>query len=421
MKLAPVLEKNPIFRQFLSASTISLLGSNIFDISMPLYVFGRTHSPLALSAVTVALQLPYFLMAPITGYAVDFYDNRKLMLLSDLAQMALLTVLLIFESSSSTALWPILLTAFLVKSFAILFETVATFHLVPNLVRGRDLSEANTWLLSSQRLIQIVGPLLGGLLFGVIGFRASIVANILSFTATLYFVYRMRDLSKVLHAHRSGAHPHPPLKQIWASFTSSFRHVWMTPLFRGLIFTMFFWNLSSLTPNTATITYFFSGELGYSPLDYGAVISIFAFFSMCGFFISPQVYRKLGFKGAFYASAFWQAVLGTIAVCFFKSPMLFILFFSLSRMGGSVMSMGTFLIRQTEVPKGQSGSINSTLRMHFMSATSISGAVQGSLLHQFGVFTSLLFGAVCLWAVTWWGRMTSEAYKESARETDLAA
>lgn len=405
-----VLDNNPIYRKFLMASTISLLGNNIFDISMPLYVWERTHSAFALSLVTIALQLPYFIMAPITGYAVDHYDNRKLMLLSDIGGVVLLSLLLILDLTTTPRLAPILIAVFAAKTLAILFETVATFHLIPSLVKRQDLSEANTWFLSSQRLIQIVGPLTGGLLVGFIGFQASIFVNILSFAATLFFVYRMRDLSRLLHAGRPTRTTSLSFLSVKHSFAESVRYVWKSPLFRALIFTMFFWNLSSLTPTTASITYYFRAERGYSPVDYGAVISIFGLFSICGFVISSSLYHRLTFRKAFYGSVLWQAAFATIAVCFVNYPMLFIFFFSLSRLGSSIVAMGTFLIRQTEVPRSQSGSINSTLRMHFMSSGPVSGGAQGFLMERFGVLSSFIFGAACLWATAFWGRRIADAH-----------
>lgn len=428
MNLSPrLLKNNPVFRNFLAASTISLLGNNIFDISMPLYVMERTHSPWALAMVSIALQLPYFVMAPLTGYLVDYHDNRKLMLLADIGQVALLSCLVLFDFTSSDLLWPIILAIFAAKTLAILFETVTTFHLIPSLVKVGDLSDANTWFLSSQRLIQIVGPMLGGLLVGLAGFRASVFVNILSFSATLFFVYKMRELSHIIHhgkVRATGARL--PIAQVRSSFTDSVKTVWKSPLFRGLVFTMFFWNLSSLTPNTASITYYFLGVKNYSAVDYGAVLSIFGFFSIVGFFLSAGLYRKYGFRNAFYVSAVWQAAFSLIAVCFASFPMLFILFFSVSRMGSAVMSMGTFLIRQTEVPREKSGSINSTLRMHFMSAGPLSAGLQGKLMESFGVVSSFAMGALCLIATAWWGKKTAEAYpKKPVRpipaDTDLAA
>src|SRR4051794_22471095 len=92
--------RNPVFRNFLAASTISLLGTSIFEIAMPLYVLNRTHSVLYLSLVTLCLHLPYLLMAPFTGYLVDHFDKRRIMIQSDLGQVLCLAFLVIYELSS---------------------------------------------------------------------------------------------------------------------------------------------------------------------------------------------------------------------------------------------------------------------------------------------------------------------------------
>src|SRR4051812_6572450 len=89
--------KNSVFRNFLLASTVSLLGSNVFDFAIPLYVIQRTHSVVDLSLATIALNLPFFLMAPITGYTVDNFNKRRIMLMSDMGQVCLLSFLVAYD------------------------------------------------------------------------------------------------------------------------------------------------------------------------------------------------------------------------------------------------------------------------------------------------------------------------------------
>ena len=138
-ELGSLLSRNAVFRNFLAASTISLVGSNIFDIAMPLYMIQRTHSATALALVTVGLTLPYFLMAPLTGYSADHLDNRLVMLVSDLGQVVCMLFLLVYVLSGCEATWPIFIAIFAAKSMMILFETVSTFQLIPALVPSEDL------------------------------------------------------------------------------------------------------------------------------------------------------------------------------------------------------------------------------------------------------------------------------------------
>ena len=389
---------------------------------MPLWVWDKTHSPIALSLVSIALQLPYFVMAPITGYVVDNYDNRKLMIATDLAQMALLCLLLLSDVTSTSALWPILIAIFACKTLAIMFETVSTFHLVPTLVKGEDLSEANSWFFSTLRLMEIMGPLIGGLLVTAFGFRASIFINILSFTATLFFVFRMKQLSVLLRKEQqhSGSR-RPSFYKVASNFGKSVGFVWKSPVFRSLVIMMFFWNLTSLTPTSTTVTYFFNGAHHFTPADYGAVMSIFGLFSIVGFVASSSISRQMSFSKVLFLGVVWEASFGTMAVIFSSFPLLFILFLSIARAGSAVMAMGTFLVRQTDVPRHQSGSVNSALRMLFMSSAPISSGVQGHLIHSFGYLSSLIFGTIALWLTAYFGRKTAAAYSEAPAPEKQAA
>ena len=61
------------------------------------------------------------------------------------------------------------------------------------------------------------------------------------------------------------------------------------------------------------------------------------------------------------------------------------LVFGLSRVGSSVLSMGSFLIRQTEVPREKLGAVNASIRMHFMAGAPLSALFQGFIIKHFRV------------------------------------
>lgn len=171
--------RNPRFRQFLMASTVSLVGSNVFDIAMPLYVLQRSGSVIDLGFVSMALYLPHFLMAPITGYLSDHSKKRNSLLLADWGQVFFLLILSAYIASDAEPLWPILFSVFAVKSLMLTFENISQFQLIPALSGSSDLTTGNTWFLSLHRVIQIIGPLMGGLLMHFIGVQSCVWVNIL--------------------------------------------------------------------------------------------------------------------------------------------------------------------------------------------------------------------------------------------------
>jgi hypothetical protein len=84
---------------------------------------------------------------------------------------------------------------------------------------------------------------------------------------------------------------------------------------------------------------------------------------------------------------------------------------SISKMGSSFLSMGTFYLRQTHIPKNRMGGVNSCLRMLFMSATPISCFIQPVLVETFGSLTSFVFGVLCLWATGYFSLKVAKSYQ----------
>ena len=412
MRQKRFLGRNPLFRRFIAAGTVSFLGSNIFDIAMPIYVWNRTQSAIAMSLVTVAMHLPYLLASPITGYIADTYDKRRVMLVSDLGQVVTLTFLLIYLLSGTEALWPILTAVFLVKAWTITFETVTSFQLIPALVSSRDLASANTWFLSSLRLIQVIGPITGGVLMTFLGIHACIVANIASFGATLYLSYSIREMDDG-QARRPATHRRRGVVDgMSLNFWESLRYVVSRPLLLQFVGAMFLWNLSSLLPNTPTMVYYFMVTKGLSPAQYGLAVSLFGVFGILGYVIASYAYERLDFRTALVGACLWQAVLGTLCLFLAWHPLATALVFGASRMGSSVLNMGTYLIRQTRVPRHLAGGVNASLRMLFMTAAPVSSALQGLLLQHVSVWVSMVLGAVCLWGVLWRSKAVAACFEE---------
>ncbi len=404
--------RNRRFRQFLVASTVSLVGSNVFDIAMPLYVLQRTGSVIDLSLVTMALHLPHFLMAPLTGYFSDHSRKRQSLLLADIGQVFFLLLLSAYAGWGGGPLWPIFLLVFLVKSLMLTFETISSFQLIPALVGPSDLTSANTWFLSLHRVIQIVGPLIGGVLMFYSGIQSCIWVNILSFAATLHFAWSFKRLDELLSAGKLIRHTPMSVGVVYSKFRESLDFIWRSPIFHPFILLMFLWNLSSLTLNSPSLTYYFTVTHQFTSAEYGVLVSAFGILGIFGFLLSPILYRTKKFENVFLGSALFQAFFGTLCILPLGMPVMVGALYGMSRAGSSVLSMGSYFIRQTRVPRAQNGAINASLRMFFMAAAPFSSLMQGWVIHHLGVGTSLFIGAACLWGTWWYSRSLARAYQE---------
>lgn len=409
--------KNRAFGHFLGASTVSQTGSNLFEVAVLIYVAQKTGSVFALSGVTLALHLPFFLMAPLTGYLVDHFNKRKMLILADLGQIFFLSLLAFHEAFFSQSLWPLFMSVFFAKTFMILFETIATFQLIPCLVSQKELPRANAWFLSSQRFIQIAGPLFGGAIMAWGGFQLSILINCLSFLATLYFVLNLKNLDSIVgDTHLNHRWRDITLGDIATNFTGSLKFIWASPVFKPFVWMMFLWNLSSINPNHPTFSHYFSVLQKFSPQDFGLVVSLFGVIGIGGFILSGACYRRWGFSKAFLGGVAWLALLPTLSLFFFNSPWQFAIVMALGRIGSSLLSMGTFYIRQTHIPKDRMGGVNACLRMIFMSSTPLTCLVQPLLVEKVGSWSSFLFGVLCLWGTVYFAKKVAKTYSLSKEE-----
>ncbi len=389
---------------------------------MPLYALQRHGSAMELSLLMVSLYLPHFLMAPITGYLSDRVHKRHSLLLADLGQIAVLLSLSLYVLAEKSSLWPVLLAVFLVKSLMLTFENISQFQMIPALVGDASLASGNTWFLSLHRVIQIIGPLLGGMLVHFWGIQSCIWLNILSFSATLYFTWSFRDLDAVLGSGAVAQSLRSSTEQVAHSFKESLRFIWNSPVFHPFILLMFLWNLSSLTLNSPSLTYYFTVTQKFSAAQYGFVMSGFGIIGIVGFVLSPQLYGRRPFTQVFQKSALFQAFFGTLSVLPLGFPVLVGALFGVSRAGSSVLSMGSYFIRQTRVPKSQNGSINASLRMFFMAAAPISSLLQGWLIETYSVNVSLALGTVCLWGTWWYSRkLAVEIQREESGAAEFRA
>jgi hypothetical protein len=75
--------------------------------------------------------------------------------------------------------------------------------------------------------------------------------------------------------------------------------------------------------------------------------------------------------------------------------------------------MGSYLLRQTWVPKEKNGSVNANLRMFFMAAAPVSSLAQGWLIDRFGIGISIGLGVASLWGCWWFSRELADAYERA--------
>ncbi len=215
------------FWRFLSAQTISSLGSSFTMFALPLLVFKITGSALSLAFVTAAEYLPYLLFGLVAGAVVDRTDRRKLMILVDIMQAVVILTIPLLAALGMLAVWWIYVVGFISSTLWILFNA-AEFAAVPSMVDHDNLVAANGRLQASYSAASVAGPLLAGMMVAVAPISAILLIDAASFLLSAFLVFTIRT---GFDADTSGEQSGPLRREVFEGL----RYVMGHPLLRGVI------------------------------------------------------------------------------------------------------------------------------------------------------------------------------------------
>jgi MFS family permease len=195
------------FWKFLSAQTISSLGSSFTLFALPLLVFKLTGSAINLALVTAAEYLPYLLFGLFIGAGVDRVNRKRLMIFTDVGQALVIgSIPLLYALGLLSVGW-IYGVGFASSTLWILFNT-AEFAAIPGLVDKDDLVAANGRLQASYSAASVAGPLLGGMLVALIPVPSVLLFDAFSFLVSALAVASIRTSFSAARAEekkRSGS------------------------------------------------------------------------------------------------------------------------------------------------------------------------------------------------------------------------
>jgi MFS family permease len=178
------------FRNLTIGDAISIVGTQVTAVAIPLQVYDQTGSPAAVGAVGLVGLVPLVLLGLYGGAVADAVDRRRLVLGTTTGQVLLsaLLALLALHALSGWELTWLLYVVIALQSALFALEHPARQAFVPRLVEPHQLPAANALRLVEFNLGLTLGPLLAGMLVAVFGFPAAYGLDALSFSAALFAV-----------------------------------------------------------------------------------------------------------------------------------------------------------------------------------------------------------------------------------------
>ncbi len=170
------------YRFFLAARFAVVLGVQVQGVAVGWQVYELTKDPLSLGLVGLSEAIPALSVALYAGYVVDRTNRKTLLMLSLVALLCCALALLGFAYSSSVtetfgalAIYAVVFLSGLARGFL----SPAMFSLSAQIVPRTLYANMASWNSASFETASILGPALGGLMYGALGAQGAYALDVL--------------------------------------------------------------------------------------------------------------------------------------------------------------------------------------------------------------------------------------------------
>ena len=182
---------------------VSLLGSNLTNFALDVWVYQQSGSITQLSFLILFTTLPAVIISPLAGVLVDNWNRRWVMILSDSGAAFITLTLAALLVTGKIPIWHIYLASALISSFSA-FQWPAYSAATTLLVPKKHLGRASGMTQLAEALGQLLSPVLGGLLLGIIQLSGMFVLDLSSFLFALTILLLVRfPHHKVTPSHQT--------------------------------------------------------------------------------------------------------------------------------------------------------------------------------------------------------------------------
>lgn len=171
------------FRRYWLARSLSITGSMVTAIALPVLVYRLSGSPFLTALVTALEAAPYLLTGLFAGALADRWNRRRVMVSADLVNAVVIGSIPLAHLLGVLTVPQVLVVGFVVQMVYTFFDG-ANFGALPVLVGRAKVAQANAAVWTASSLIELFVPPLAGLALAVISPATLLTIDALSFLAS---------------------------------------------------------------------------------------------------------------------------------------------------------------------------------------------------------------------------------------------
>jgi MFS family permease len=392
------LRRRPDFLKLWGGQSVSLLGSQVTVLALPLTAIYTLHaSALQVGLLGTAQWLPFMLIALPVGAWSDRHRRRPALITADAGRAVLLGAVVGLGAAGILTMPVLIAAAFCLGLLTVVFEVCYTSYL-PALVPRAQLLPANSMLQASASAAQVGGPGVGGVLVQLLTAPIALAVDAASFAvsaASLAWI-TAREPTPARGEDQDGA-----LARVRAGLAFTLGD----QLLRALVGTSAIYNLFDQWIFTL-FTLFAARQLGLPAAVIGLIFSVGGAGAVAGSLLAGPATARLGTGRAIVWSVAAECAVMLAIPCAPASraaaiPLLAAAY--LFNCAGTALSTVVALsVRQAITPDRLLGRVNGSYRFASYSVISLGALLGGAAGHVLGLRAGLAAGAVGLLGTVAW-------------------
>ncbi len=389
------LLRQPDFLKLWTAETISVFGSQISRLAIPLIaVLSLRVSPFEVALLGAIEMLPFILFTLPAGAWVDRLRRRPIMIIGDLGRaLALATIPLAYAFGALT-IWQLYAVGFVTGVLTVFFD-VSNQSYLPSIIERDRLLDGNSKLQVSESAAQIAGPGIAGLLVGALTASIAILLDALSFVLSASFIFLIRRPEPpVVHPADGTVEGRP---SIWSDIRAGLRFVGGNRSLRAIAAGTATSNLFASIAFATFIVYLADpAYLGLGAVTIGVIFAI----GNVGGLVGAVTANRLGVRFGVGPTIIATLALGSlssvlVALAPPAAPIpLLVAGGLLGGFGRMAYNINQVSYRQAICPLRMQGRMNATIRFLVWGTMPIGGIIGGILATTVGVHEAIWIGAL---------------------------
>ena len=380
---------HPDFLKLWGGQSLSLIGTQVTIVAMPLVAVQYLHADAAQMGILGALARAPFVLFLVAGVWVDRFRRRPTMIITDLGRgVAIGLIPALYFAGDLTLPWiyGIVLVA---GALGVFFE-VANQAFIPSMVPTELVPEANAKFQISQSVAQVGGPSLAGLLFVFVS-----AASVIVIDAVSYFIGAIASImirTPEPAPGKPGEHP-----RLFPAIAAGVSWVWRQPVVRPMMFATAFY-MTFASGIQALYVFYLHTELHLASWWIGFTFTFLGVGALVGSLLSLRMLNRIGpGPSAFRATLVGNGAFLLIAFAGGPAPLaiaMLALAQALVGLSGPIAQVGMGSLRMVLTPRGMQGRVVAAFRGLSLGLAPVGALIGGFLADAIGLRPTMIILAV---------------------------